>query len=476
MDTKIARNRYIWLWVAPFITIPSLIAIVFILDSLYIPFWNFSYRDKEIIIGILAPLIGALWYLILLIPTKNNKSDFVRWHTKQALAIAGIQTTIPILFIVYYGFDLEAIFFIPVLLVFWFFSTLLGQIEASKGNCTLRKWLEKKTAVPDNINHLNSNKFSHLDPDSLIEIIRISKNNEERKSAFLMLSKINLVETMDGSDLSSYNLNIKNVAVNKISSKQRKTNIWVILSILIIFVVIITSDILTKNNNAERKEADSLAIIQAEQTRITEETQIIATAQAAQSLLNDDYFSKIEEFSTFDGTTDWFTGQFRDYYGEQERSIVEGKYRWNIKSDQDAIFWEVPDHIKSQKDFKLSTEFEKITGANNTSYGLIFRFDRDNFYLFEVSSNSFAVFLRKDLRWESILPWKFHSGILKNGPNKLTVIANGANFSLYINDVFLNEFEDSTLTNGLVGIYASPREDTNATIDIDNFILNVPND
>ncbi len=93
-----AKNWYWWLWLSPFITIPSAIFI-----GLNEPGYelicggnwrNCDYAFASLVSGLIAVLGSALWHLVLLVPALDKQSEFVRWHGRQALLLAGIRTAV----------------------------------------------------------------------------------------------------------------------------------------------------------------------------------------------------------------------------------------------------------------------------------------------------------------------------------------------------------------------------------------------
>src|SRR3990172_6368211 len=80
-EIVLAKKAYRWLWLSPLLTIPTFIFLFSITSS-----------------SLFAISGSALWHLILLQYTRNKKSDFVRWHGRQAFVLAGIRTAIPTFF------------------------------------------------------------------------------------------------------------------------------------------------------------------------------------------------------------------------------------------------------------------------------------------------------------------------------------------------------------------------------------------
>ncbi len=177
MERVQASKWYRWLWLSPLLTVPTLIAFA---DS------QIAYSLPGIEPEVFAVLGSALWHLLLLIPARNKESAFVRWHGRQALILAGLRTIVPLYFVLKFGIDFETLLFIPVLIPIWLFGTLWGQNQAKRGDCSLARWFDRADEMPG------------LEPDveSMLKIIRYSRDPQERKKALFKLEELGLVEEL----------------------------------------------------------------------------------------------------------------------------------------------------------------------------------------------------------------------------------------------------------------------------------------
>ena len=155
-EMQAARNVYLWLWVSPLFTIPTLFAV-------YMQTLGYRWVCGEaighcnlvlvtLLDGLIALFVSMLWHLVLLIPAFNQRSRFVRWHGWQALLLAAVRTAIPLSLWVlssligddYAFFMLSA----PLLLGVWFFGNLWGQGQAVRGDCALMRWAGQAEGLP----------------------------------------------------------------------------------------------------------------------------------------------------------------------------------------------------------------------------------------------------------------------------------------------------------------------------------------
>ncbi len=183
-EVRTARDWYWWLWLSPFLTLPTLIAL-----------WSYyTFGGVSILIAILG---SALWHLFLLIPALGGQSEFVRWHGTQMLLLAGVRTAVPLVFVLTFGGDMVALWVaIPVLIVVWLSGTLWCQLEAARGDCTLMRWFGRAEALPARRRAVESAQANELDPEALVGIIRYSRDPERRRQALAELEKLGMVESL----------------------------------------------------------------------------------------------------------------------------------------------------------------------------------------------------------------------------------------------------------------------------------------
>jgi tetratricopeptide (TPR) repeat protein len=184
-----ATNWYVWLWVSPIFTIPSL---MFLLVSGVVP---------------IAVLGSALWHLILLYPALKDESDFVRWHGRQALLLAGVRTAVPLYCGLSWGTDgiwLAIFALVPI----YFVGNIWSQRQATRGHCSLMRRfglaqelldapLAPAKAKPVAAQRaVESEEAKGVNPDALVDIIRFSRDPEERREALSQLEKLGMVESL----------------------------------------------------------------------------------------------------------------------------------------------------------------------------------------------------------------------------------------------------------------------------------------
>jgi len=152
-----AKKWYRWLWLSPLLTIPTFVfCFVFFTEPVLDLICERNSRNCDYYLtgSVIAILGSALWHLILLVPALNKQSEFVRWHGRQALLLAGIRTAIPVAFMIRahivdpWNVLCGLLSSIPVLIAIWLFGTLWGQWQAARGDCALMRWTGHGAGLP----------------------------------------------------------------------------------------------------------------------------------------------------------------------------------------------------------------------------------------------------------------------------------------------------------------------------------------
>jgi len=106
----------------------------------------------------------------------------------------------------------------------------------------------------------------------------------------------------------------------------------------------------------------------------------------------------------------------------------------------------------------------------------LFRQVDEDFYAFEMSdAQKFSFSLYYQGQWTTLIGWTESSAIRPGEVNRMTVLGEGAHFSLYINDQYVGEAEDGQLSKGEAGLtitlYNAGDE---AVFEFDNFEVRAP--
>ncbi len=200
METKRASDGYRWLWLSPFLTVPTLLFILFNNPGVDLicggSYRNCDYQTSFLVTAVIAIVGAGLWHLVLLRPALDKQSAFVRAHGWQALILAGIRTAIPLAVVILSdGDEFSMLFTIPLLIVVWLAGTAWGQGQAKRGDCSLLRWQgDTKTLRAVREETVKKAGKSRPDPDKLVHIIRFNPDPDERRRALEVLDKLGLVE------------------------------------------------------------------------------------------------------------------------------------------------------------------------------------------------------------------------------------------------------------------------------------------
>jgi Tfp pilus assembly protein PilF len=138
---------------------------------------------------------SALWHLILLYPALKDDSEFVRWHGRQALLLAGVRTAVPL--VCGLGGTGGACLAVLIQIPIYFVGNLWGQRQATRGDCTLMRRFGRQAGLPPPEPAAVAEQAKEVDPEALVDIIRYSRDPEERGKAVLELYKLGMVESLD---------------------------------------------------------------------------------------------------------------------------------------------------------------------------------------------------------------------------------------------------------------------------------------
>jgi hypothetical protein len=181
-----------------------------------------------------------------------------------------------------------------------------------------------------------------------------------------------------------------------------------------------------------------------------------------------------EAFESDEG--DWFTGEDVDYYTEGKLEIVNGVLR--VEHEALHSFIEsIPAPSDSITDFYISVEVGMLSGTGTAYQGLYFRDSEDGSYFFTVWENQTYDFYRlaPDDIWVPIIKPVMDSVIRPGRVNRIAVLAQGGQFTFFVNGKLVNSAFDRKLGSGKVGITAGVwAVGRDAVWEFDNFIILTP--
>ncbi len=171
----------------------------------------------------------------------------------------------------------------------------------------------------------------------------------------------------------------------------------------------------------------------------------------------------------FAATTDFWS---TSYDGETAGYYKAGAFHISINTDN-LVAWETGDVTAG--DFVAEVDVSHYDGPLINEGGLLFRYvDNANFYLFTVSSDGYYVVKKlADDEWITLIDWT-ETDAANTGSrsaNRLTVLAEGEEFTFFINDELVAEIADDSFSEGAIALVAGSLDEYEVDIAFDNFAL-----
>ncbi len=171
---------------------------------------------------------------------------------------------------------------------------------------------------------------------------------------------------------------------------------------------------------------------------------------------------------------DDFTDNRNEWYqvdqDECTITVENGKYAFHHKRQEGAwLTWQKIE-IDQHQDFRIEVTINKVSGANNYGYGLLWGLeDVDNYNQFVISGNGYYRhgILSND-QWSEIIEWSPSEYInQENTTNILSIQKLGNQVKFYINDHYVNEAEFGEFFGNKVGFIVY----RNMKIEIDHILV-----
>jgi hypothetical protein len=176
--------------------------------------------------------------------------------------------------------------------------------------------------------------------------------------------------------------------------------------------------------------------------------------------------SEFTDSCTLDTTTD------------VERFVENGQFNMHVLTPL-FVAWTKCTQVE-YSDFVLEVDATQVSGPDNNSYGVFFRYglDAKEFYTFLISGDGFYVFTVDGAEREEpeiLVDWTESSAINKGAQtNHIKVSAVGENMKYYVNDQFLGEVQDIRFSTGVVGFFAGSLDVGGVQISFDNLVISQP--
>ena len=195
----------------------------------------------------------------------------------------------------------------------------------------------------------------------------------------------------------------------------------------------------------------------------TEQPQFASAEQPGQVLFRDQFVA----------------GQTGNWHLEQDEvssvEIANEQLLVNINQSDTVQFATLLDPEFS--DFVVEVDGRQRAGAPDSSYGILFRVqDSERFYRFSITANGLYVIERHDAdgTWTRLIPEWLPSDAINQGlnvANRLKVIANGPEITVYVNDILLQQVSDSTYPTGNIALSAGTFGNGSLQVSFDDLVV-----
>jgi hypothetical protein len=132
------------------------------------------------------------------------------------------------------------------------------------------------------------------------------------------------------------------------------------------------------------------------------------------------------------------------------------------------------------RDFSLEVEATLLEGPADATYGVLFRVQNPaEFYRFVVTGTGLYMIERRnsDGSWSRLSQEWIESPAIYQGhnvTNRLQIIASGANFAFYVNDVLLRQLQDTAYPEGNLALDAGSFGQGGVRVAFDNLVVRRP--
>lgn len=127
--------------------------------------------------------------------------------------------------------------------------------------------------------------------------------------------------------------------------------------------------------------------------------------------------------------------------------------------------------------FVAEVDGRQRAGSLESSYGILFRMqDGQRFYRFSVTPSGLYVIERHDGdgTWTRLVEDWLPSEAINQGPNvanRLKVIANGPDITVFVNDILLQQVSDPTYSTGTIALSAGTFGGENLQVSFDDLVV-----
>lgn len=161
-----------------------------------------------------------------------------------------------------------------------------------------------------------------------------------------------------------------------------------------------------------------------------------------------------------------------------QTAVINEQLLIELSDNHIMQFSTLPDHTFDN--FILEVDARLLQGDVGNSFGVLFRMqDSTHFYRFEITANGLFMVERRDgdAGWTRFVEmWTETPAINQglNSPNRLKVEARGQSVALFVNDILVHQFTDTTYASGMIALDAGTFVQPQAQVAFDNLVVRRP--
>lgn len=155
---------------------------------------------------------------------------------------------------------------------------------------------------------------------------------------------------------------------------------------------------------------------------------------------------------------------------EFEGSFEEGRLHLQVKAPRLLVWIQNPE-LQSLDDFDLEVDATQVSGPDNNEFGVMFRFQNpDNFYAFLITGEGrFGLIAKINGEYYNIINFTLAPSVQPGmSTNRLRLVADGPQLSVYANGDLLAIVPDNTFRRGDIFLAAGAFEEGGVHIAFDN--------
>ena len=172
----------------------------------------------------------------------------------------------------------------------------------------------------------------------------------------------------------------------------------------------------------------------------------------------------------------WPLGSNDDAYDSTHLKMENGILQYDVSAKTGVYSTQFPGLDKSLKDFYLTAEVRKLSGAGDAQYGIVFRVlgERQMFFSIRDSGSTRVAVRDIDGEWLDPLFSGYSQYVKSHESNQLVVIAKGDTYIFCINQYIIGTVETTRFMSGKFGIGVELNAGDKAVIEFDNFNTYAP--